>query len=82
MGWQMDLRLAGKRAFVSGSTQGIGYAIARALLEEGAEVVVNGREQGKLEGAVASLTAAVPGAAVSGIAADFEDPAQVHSLLD
>jgi NAD(P)-dependent dehydrogenase (short-subunit alcohol dehydrogenase family) len=78
----MDLRLAGRRAFVSGSTQGIGYAIARALLEEGAEVVVNGREQGKLRDAVASLRAAVPGAAVSGIAADFEDPAQVHGLLD
>ena len=41
----MDTQLAGKRAFVSGSTQGIGSAIAKALLQEGAEVVVNGRDQ-------------------------------------
>lgn len=77
----MDLQLTGKRAFVSGSTQGIGYAIAKALAAEGASVVVNGRTGGRVQDAVASLELEVPGAAVSGIAADFEDPDQVKSLL-
>ena len=39
----MDLQLDGKRAFVTGSTAGIGYAIAEALASEGANVIVNGR---------------------------------------
>ncbi|WP_435737737.1 SDR family oxidoreductase [Cellulosimicrobium sp. PMB13] len=77
----MDLDLAGKRAFVSGSTQGIGYAIAEALLAEGATVVVNGRSEDGVAAAVRKLEAAVPGAAVSGIPADFADPEQVRHLL-
>ena len=48
----MDLQLKGKKAFVSGSTQGIGYAIARALLREGAVVVINGRNDDSVELAV------------------------------
>lgn len=78
----MDLGLAGKRAFVSGSTQGIGFAIAEALLREGAEVVVNGRDADRVQGAVDRLRGAVPGAEVAGIAADFADAAQVEDLLD
>lgn len=78
----MDLGLAGKRAFVSGSTQGIGFAIAQALLREGAEVVVNGRDQDRVRSAVDRLRAEVPGAVVSGIPADFADAAQVEDLLD
>lgn len=78
----MDLQLAGKRAFVSGSTQGIGRAIARALLDEGAAVTINGRSSGGVEGAVQRLKDEVPGATVSGLAADFEDPGQVAGLLD
>jgi NAD(P)-dependent dehydrogenase (short-subunit alcohol dehydrogenase family) len=77
----MDLDLVGKRAFVSGSTQGIGYAIAEALLAEGATVVVNGRSEDRVAAAVRKLEAAVPGAAVSGIPADFEDAEQVRRLL-
>ncbi|HEX5335238.1 MAG TPA: SDR family oxidoreductase [Propionicimonas sp.] len=78
----MDLQLSGKRAFVSGSTQGIGYAIAQALLNEGASVVINGRDEGRLRTAMDSLKAAVPGALLSGVAADFADPEQVRHLLD
>ncbi len=73
--------MTGKTAFVSGSTQGIGYAIAQALLAEGASVIVNGRSAGKVEQAVEQLRAAVPGATVSGIAADFADPLQVQALV-
>ncbi|MBO1752554.1 SDR family oxidoreductase [Actinotalea sp. BY-33] len=78
----MDLQLSGKTAFVSGSTQGIGYAIAEALLAEGASVIINGRDEGRLRAATDRLTAAVPGAVVTGLVADFEDPAQVRGLLD
>jgi NAD(P)-dependent dehydrogenase (short-subunit alcohol dehydrogenase family) len=77
----MDLQLDGKRAFVSGSTQGIGYAIARALLAEGASVVVNGRDAARLEQAMKRLRSDVPDAAVSGVVADVADPAQVDELL-
>jgi len=78
----MDLRLTDKRAFVSGSTQGIGFAIARALLEEGAVVVINGRSGEGVERAVARLVEEVPGSMVTGIAADFSEPLQVARLLD
>ena len=77
----MDLQLSGKRAFVSGSTQGIGYAIARALAAEGATVVVNGRDDARVRTAVRRLGDEVPGAAVSGTAADFGEPDQVAGLL-
>lgn len=77
----MELHLNGKRAFVSGSTQGIGFAIARALLEEGVAVVVNGRQQAGVDAAVQKLSAEVAGATVSGIAADFERPDEVRALL-
>jgi NAD(P)-dependent dehydrogenase (short-subunit alcohol dehydrogenase family) len=78
----MDLGLAGKTAFVSGSTQGIGYAIAKALLGEGVAVVVNGRSEDRVRRAVESLEVEVPGAVVSGLAADFEDAEQVNTLLE
>ena len=78
----MDLKLNDKTAFVSGSTQGIGYAIARALLREGVSVTINGRNEEKLHKAVTELRREVPGARVSGIAADFEVPAQIERLLE
>jgi NAD(P)-dependent dehydrogenase (short-subunit alcohol dehydrogenase family) len=77
----MDLQLSGKAAFVSGSTQGIGYAIAKALLVEGASVIINGRDESRVRSAIASLESAVPGAVVSGVAADFADAEQVRHLL-
>jgi NAD(P)-dependent dehydrogenase (short-subunit alcohol dehydrogenase family) len=71
----MDFELRGKRALVSGSTAGIGFAIARALAAEGASVIVNGRSEERTAKAVAALRAAGPGgvpdADVRGIAADL-----------
>ena len=67
----MDLGLTGKRALVSGSTAGIGFATARALAFEGAEVIINGRTQPRVDQAVARLSAEVPGSRVTGIAADL-----------
>lgn len=77
----MDLQLQGKRAFISGSTQGIGYAIATALAAEGAEVVLNGRDPERLAASVARLRAGQSGARVSGIAADFANAAEVDELI-
>jgi NAD(P)-dependent dehydrogenase (short-subunit alcohol dehydrogenase family) len=77
----MDLRLDDKTAFVSGSTRGIGFAIARALLVEGATVVINGRSDTSIQEALGQLRAEVPGASVSGLVADFADPADVRELL-
>jgi NAD(P)-dependent dehydrogenase (short-subunit alcohol dehydrogenase family) len=78
----MDLHLTGKTAFISGSTQGIGYAIAEALLTEGAAVVINGRDADRVRAAVARLEEAAPGATVSGLAADFADAGQATRLLE
>ncbi len=53
----MDLKLRGKRALVTGSTQGIGFAIAKGLAREGAAVVVNGRSEAKVNDAVKRIAA-------------------------
>ena len=60
----MDLGLQGKLALISGSTAGIGYAIAEALVREGARVVVNGRTQQPVDAAVAKLNAIAAGRAL------------------
>ncbi|OCG75513.1 SDR family NAD(P)-dependent oxidoreductase [Microbacterium sediminis] len=78
----MDLELRGKTAFVSGSTQGIGFAIASALAAEGVRVIVNGRSAERVGDAVERLRAAHPGADHAGVAADFSRPEDVARLLD
>ncbi|GGA60368.1 oxidoreductase [Pseudoclavibacter endophyticus] len=78
----MDLQLQGKTAFVSGSTQGIGFAIAEVLAGEGVRVILNGRTAERVEGAVAKLRAAHPEADHSGLRADFAQRDDVERLLD
>ncbi|MCD0466975.1 SDR family NAD(P)-dependent oxidoreductase [Flavobacterium sp. ENC] len=77
----MDLQLQSKTAFISGSTQGIGYAIAQQLLAEGATVIINGRNQAKIDAAIQKLRQEIPQAEVLGIAADFSDVEQVNALI-
>ncbi|GAA2958454.1 SDR family NAD(P)-dependent oxidoreductase [Microbacterium schleiferi] len=77
----MDLQLTGKSAFVSGSTGGIGYAVADALAAEGMRVIVNGRSAPRVDQAVARLRAAHPDVEVSGIVADFAEAVQVSDLI-
>jgi NAD(P)-dependent dehydrogenase (short-subunit alcohol dehydrogenase family) len=67
----MDLQLKGKRALVTGSTAGIGLAIAESLAREGADVVVNGRTQERVDAAIGEILENVPDAKLSGIAADL-----------
>ena len=78
----MDMRLQGRTAFVSGSTEGIGYAIASALAAEGVRVTVNGRDAARVEAAVARLREEHPGSDPAGLVADFADAAEVARLLD
>jgi NAD(P)-dependent dehydrogenase (short-subunit alcohol dehydrogenase family) len=66
----MDLGLKGRRALVTGSTAGIGFATARLLAMEGASVVVNGRTQARVDAAVERIRGEGPCADVRGVAAD------------
>ena len=67
----MDLQLHGRRALVTGSTAGIGFAISRRLAEEGAVVFVNGRSAASVDAALARLRGDLPRAELHGIAADL-----------
>jgi NAD(P)-dependent dehydrogenase (short-subunit alcohol dehydrogenase family) len=60
----MDLQLAGKLALITGSTGGIGFAIAEALSREGAHVIVNGRTQARVDEALTRFNTLI-GAAVA-----------------
>jgi len=77
----MDLGLKDKRALVSGSTAGIGFAIAQQLAAEGAVVSINGRTQARVDGALRRLGTEVPGCRVSGIVADLGTAAGCEELF-
>ena len=72
----MNIDLSGKTALVTGSTQGIGLAIARGLAQAGARVVVNGRSQARVDEAVAGLDGDIVG-----VAADVTTDDGVAALL-
>ena len=76
----MDLKLKGKLALVSGSTAGIGHAVATALAAEGARAIVNGRTQAAVDDAVARITPA-DGGEVLGFAGDLSDGATAEALV-
>src|SRR3954471_15872298 len=77
----MDLQLQGKRALISGSTLGIGYAIAHALAKEGASVIVNGRTQQRVNEAVERLQQSGVQGKVEGIAQDLGTAEGVQKTL-
>jgi NAD(P)-dependent dehydrogenase (short-subunit alcohol dehydrogenase family) len=78
----MNLGLTGKRALVTGSTAGIGWATACALAREGARVTVNGRTRARVDEALARLGVDLPVAAVDGIAADLAGADGCRALLE
>ena len=67
----LDLRLDGKTALVTGSTAGIGLAIAAGLAAQGATVIINGRTQSRVDAAVKQIAAKQSDAKVFGVAADL-----------
>ena len=75
----MDLQLQGKRALITGSTLGIGRAIAKALIQEGAEVIVTSRDKSRVEATVAELA---QHGKVSGIEADCATAEGISQLIE
>lgn len=76
----MDLQVNGKKALVTGSTAGIGLAIAKSLAAEGARVVVNGRTEERVAAAVAEIKNDYPEAEIAGVAGDLSTAEGVASV--
>jgi NAD(P)-dependent dehydrogenase (short-subunit alcohol dehydrogenase family) len=77
----MDLGLTDKLALVSGSTKGIGLAIATGLAREGAKVILNGRSEKSITGALAKIRLIVHGAKLESFAGDLSDAATTETLV-
>jgi 3-oxoacyl-[acyl-carrier protein] reductase len=76
----MELNLTGKRALVTGSSRGLGFAAVRLLLEEGCRVAVNGRDPGRVEAAVSDLGGS-PGSVI-GLPGDLTEPDVPAGLVE
>ena len=77
----MNLQLDGKKTLVTGSTAGIGFAIARALAREGASVVITGRTQERVDNATESIRQEIRDAKINGIAADLATPDGISKCI-
>src|ERR1700748_690589 len=77
----MDLQLKNKKALVTGSTAGIGYAIAKQLANECAEVYINGRTTERVESAIKKLKDETGNSNIHGFAVDFSDSKQIENLI-
>jgi len=77
----LDLRLTDKVVLVTGSTAGIGFAIARDIAAEGGHVYVNGRTQERVDAAVAAIRSQAASKKVEGIVADFSSSAGAEAVI-
>src|SRR4029434_4607177 len=77
----MDLQLDGKRALITGSTAGIGFAIAKALAQEGVQVAVNGRTEERVSEAQRRIATEISNARIGGVAADLSSPDGVTKVI-
>jgi NAD(P)-dependent dehydrogenase (short-subunit alcohol dehydrogenase family) len=77
----MNLQLDGKKTLVTGSTAGIGFAIARALVREGASVVITGRTQQRVDSAAEDIRKEIRDAKISGIAVDLATPDGISKCI-
>ena len=77
----MKLGIENKVALVTGSTAGIGLAIARSLAVEGTHVIVNGRTQERVQNAITHIRETSPNAKIEGIAADFSKKDDIKNLI-
>lgn len=75
----MDLELSGKQALVTGSTLGIGRAIAETLLKEGASVIINGRDGDRVSKVADELSSMGD---VTGVSADMSNAADIKTFID
>ncbi len=77
----MDLKLSNKTALVTGSTAGIGYAIAKGLAAEGARVIINGRKAEDVATRIEDLKEETGNEAITGIMADFSKKKEIDNLI-
>jgi len=77
----LDLKLTDKVVLVTGSTAGIGFAIARSLVSEGAHVYLNGRTPERVDAAVAAIRSQAATIKVDGIVADFSNSAGAEAVI-
>ena len=77
----MDLQLGGKVAFIAGSSRGIGLAVAKAFLREGARIVISGRHAESLQAAQATLASAAEPSRVLAVQGDLTDPVDIQRAL-
>jgi NAD(P)-dependent dehydrogenase (short-subunit alcohol dehydrogenase family) len=77
----MDLQLKNKKALVTGSTAGIGYATALQLAKEGAAVIVNGRTAERVDKAIAQIKVETGNDQISGVTADFTSAESIKKLI-
>jgi retinol dehydrogenase 12 len=75
-------RMDGKVCLITGATNGIGLEAAKALAQQGATVVLVGREPGRIEAALAQVRQAAPGAKVESLQADFTSLKEVRALAE
>src|SRR6201993_4279701 len=78
----MNLQLDGRKTLVTGSTAGIGFAIARTLAREGASVVITGRTQQRVDNATESIRKEIRDAKISGIAVDLATPEGISKCIE
>jgi len=78
----MELKIKNKIALVTGSTAGIGFAIAKALANEGAEVFINGRTNFRVQQALRRLKKETGNQNIKGLVADFSNKSQIRKLID
>src|SRR5579871_2592644 len=81
-GAPMDLQLRGRRALVTGSTAGIGFAIASQLAKEGAQVIVNGRTRERVHQAIHEIQAQAIKADLKEFAGDLSKPEAIEQLIN
>ena len=77
----MDLGLSGLRAFIGGSSRGLGYATAKELAREGCQVILNGRDQAKLEKAAENIEGET-GTPASYLAGNIADPSLGSRIIE
>jgi NAD(P)-dependent dehydrogenase (short-subunit alcohol dehydrogenase family) len=77
----MDLKLSDKLALVSGSTKGIGLAIAAGLAREGAKVIINGRSEKSVTEAITKIAQTVPNARLENFVGDLSDATVASALV-
>ena len=78
----MDLQLKGRTALITGSTAGIGFAIARILAEEGAQVIVNGRTDERVRDAQRRIAAETPNRQIKGVTADLSTSNGASKIIE